>query len=353
MSHVQTAVSVDQTQPSDFLTDYSPQDAPWDRHKADTLAMAAAMAEVGYAAHSERMDTCADTLLFGWSDKPDGGSALKLRNAWFCRCRVCPTCQWRRSLQWKARLFQALPSLLGAHPKARWLMLTLTVRNCPVGDLGATLDAMGAAWHRLVKRPEFAPVLGWVRTTEVTRGKDDSAHPHYHVLLFVPSSWFGRNYVTQDRWVELWQSCGRLDYVPVVDVRVVKPNPKRPVPAEGGVPGEVASAAAEVLKYATKPSDLLIDRHEGDQWYDPHVWLYEYIRQVHKRRFVAAGGVLAGVLRERKGDDLVNVGDLDDDTSALPDDGSRLAFGFDRKPKRYRRAPKHDKARMREPGEEG
>ena len=346
MAHVQTAASVDPTQPSDdYLTDYSPGDAPWDRHKADTMAMAQAMAGLGYAAHSDRMDGCAETLLFGWSDKPDGASALKLRQAWFCRCRVCPTCQWRRSLQWKARLFQALPGLLEAHPKARWLMLTLTVRNCPIGDLGATLDAMGAAWHRLVKRPEFEAVLGWVRTTEVTRGKDGSAHPHYHCLLLVPSSWFGRNYVTQGRWVELWQSCGRLDYVPVVDVRVVKPNPKRPVPAGGGVPGEIAAAAAEVLKYATKPSDLL---HGGAD-----EWLQAYLVQVHKRRFVAAGGVLAGVLRERKGDDLVNVGDLDDDTSALPDDGSRLAFGFDRKPKRYRRAPKHDKARMREPGEEG
>lgn len=347
MSHSQIAASIDQTQPSDdYLTTYSPQDAPWDRHKADTLAMAAVVAELGYHAHSERMGGCADTLLFGWSDKPDGASALKLRQAWFCRCRVCPVCQWRRSLMWKARLYQALPGLLEAHPTARWLMLTLTVRNCQVGELGATLDAMGAAWKRLLLRPEFAAVLGWVRTTEVTRGKDGSAHPHYHCLLMVPSSWFGgKYYVTQARWVELWQSCARLDYVPVVDVRTVKSNKRRPVPAEGGVPGELAAAAAEVLKYATKPSDLL--QGGADEW------LQAYLVQVHKRRFVAAGGVLAGFLRERKTDDLVNVGDLDDDSGTLPDDGARLAFGYDRKPKRYRRTPKHDKARMREPGEEG
>jgi plasmid rolling circle replication initiator protein Rep len=325
----------------DLLVDYSPTDRPWDVHKAGALALAEVLASVGYARLRERLDGCADLLMFGWADAADGSSALKLRNAWFCRCRVCPVCSWRRSLMWKARFFQALPGLLEQYPKHRWLMLTLTVRNCQVGDLGATLSAMNSAWKRLIMRPEFQAVTGWIRTTEVTRGADGSAHPHYHVLLMVPSSWFGRHYTTQGRWTAMWQECMRIDYQPMVDVRTVKANKRRPLQPEGGVPGELAAAAAEVLKYATKPADLL-----GDT-----AWLETYLQQTHKRRFIAAGGVLKGFMRERPGDDLINVDGSDQD-DRLPDDGSRLAFGYDRQPKVYRRAPGKDRERKREPGDD-
>ncbi|MDI4746156.1 protein rep, partial [Salmonella enterica subsp. enterica serovar Kentucky] len=37
-------------------------------------------------------------------------------------------------------------------------------------------------------RKEFKPVQGWIRTTEVTRGRDGSAHPHFHTLMMVPPS---------------------------------------------------------------------------------------------------------------------------------------------------------------------
>ncbi|MDI5829464.1 protein rep, partial [Salmonella enterica subsp. enterica serovar Kentucky] len=41
---------------------------------------------------------------------------------------------------------------------------------------------------------------------EVTRGRDGSAHPHFHTLMMVPPSMLsGRDYVKQYRWVELWR----------------------------------------------------------------------------------------------------------------------------------------------------
>lgn len=40
----------------------------------------------------------------------------------------------------------------------------------PVGELRETLKQMNAAWERLTKRKEFAPVLGWLRSTEITYG---------------------------------------------------------------------------------------------------------------------------------------------------------------------------------------
>jgi hypothetical protein len=180
---------------------------------------------------------------------------------------------------WQARFLQALPSIEAAHPSARWLFLTLTVRNVPISELRSQIRSMNEAWNRLRLRQEFGAVQGWIRTTEVTRGRDGSAHPHFHVLLMVRPSYFGKGYVTQSRWADLWRECARLDYQPSVDIRTVKPKP-------GTSESPLRRAVAETLKYAVKPEDM-----QGE-------WLLELTRQVHRLRFIASGGVLKNVLRE-------------------------------------------------------
>ncbi|MDT9071493.1 protein rep, partial [Escherichia coli] len=80
-----------------------------------------------------------------------------------------------RALMWEARFYQAPPNTVGDHPSPRWLFLTLTVRDCEIGELGAVLTAMNAAFRRMEKRKELSPAPGWIRATEATRPKDGSA----------------------------------------------------------------------------------------------------------------------------------------------------------------------------------
>jgi len=265
-----------------YLTDYSPQDKPWDVHRAQTQTVEGVYQGTAYDGLAGRLRVCSGFLGFAWVADDTGEFHLRLRAAHFCRVRHCPVCQWRRSLMWQARLLKALPDIEAAYPKSHWLFLTLTLRNCEISNLRQTLRHMNEAWGRLVKRPEFAGnVQGWVRATEVTRGQDDTAHPHFHCLLMVRPCYFdGKHYVTQSRWTDLWRECARLDYKPIVDIRRVR--------ARRGAPGEtpLRQAVAEALKYAVKPSDM-----EGH-------WLIELTKQVHRLRFLATGGVLRNVLRE-------------------------------------------------------
>jgi hypothetical protein len=243
---------------------------------------------------------------------------------------------------WQARFYQSLPDLVQEYPKARWLFLTLTVRNCEISNLGDTLTAMNKAWQRLKDRADFKPVLGWVRTTEVTKGKDDSAHPHFHALLMVPPSMLsGKNYVKHARWVDMWRDCLRVDYSPNVDIRTVKPK----IAQEGKthVDSTIAAlqgAVAETLKYSTKPEDMI----EGDE-----SWFLELTRQTHKRRFVATGGVLKNVLKvDQESDEDLALSENGDGT----DDGSRLAFGWRTNERRYKRSPRSDSdGNSQSPGE--
>jgi len=316
-----------------YLSDYNANDKPWDEHRGlcDEVGGLYAAA-VEFERYASRMADCSGLLRFGWSDNPETGETrLRLRDAQFCRVRNCPVCQWRRSLMWQARFYQSLPKLVEAYPLARWVFLTLTVRNCSITELGSTLGAMNSAFKRLAARKEFKPVLGWIRTVEVTRGKDGSAHPHFHALMMVPPSWFTRDYVNHSRWVSLWQDCLRVPYEPNVDIRPVKIKKSSEGQSEP-LADALQRAVAETLKYAVKPADMTADPD----------WFLELTRQTFKRRFVATGGVLKDDLKlEEESDADLALADSELDGEA--DDGFRLAFAWRSKEKRYKREPKQDK----------
>jgi plasmid rolling circle replication initiator protein Rep len=313
-----------------FLSDYSPRDLPWDSHRTFTDTVGGIYNTASeFERYAERMASCSGLLRFGWSTLMDTGETrLRLRSAQFCRVRHCPVCQWRRMLMWQARFYQALPKLVTEWPTSRWLFLTLTVRNCEIDKLGEVLTGMNSAFQRLKDRKELTPVQGWIRTTEVTRGKDGSAHPHFHCLLMVPPSWFTRNYVKHERWVGLWRDCLRADYDPNVDIRVVK---SKSGDAVASVATQLQGAVAETLKYSVKPSDMVTDP----------AWFMELTRQLHKRRFIATGGSLKNVLQleQETNEDLVVADDIADGS----DDGQRTAFVWDSNISRYRRCPEKDK----------
>ena len=266
------------------LRDLSERDRSWDKHRGNSDKVATHYRGIEeFKKYAERIDFCSQLLDFCLVVE-EQEYRLKLSIARFCRVRHCPVCQYRRSFMWKARAYKILPSVIGAYPGYRWLFLTLTVRNCEITELRNTLGLMNKSWQRLVRRKKF-PAVGWIRSTEVTRGKDGYAHPHFHCLLLVKPSYFGKSYIKQKEWVEMWKSCLRIDYAPVVDIRAIK---------RGHSPNELIP---EILKYTVKESDLVADRE----------WFLELTRQMYKMRTVATGGVLKQYLKqvEEEPEDLI------------------------------------------------
>lgn len=292
------------------LSDVSPRDKPWDKHRAFADRVEGFYARSEFQRYSERIHFCSELLEFGLAPQDDDALKLKLRAARFCRVRHCPVCQWRRSLMWKAKAYKVLPRIVEAYPKYRWLFVTLTQKNVPITELKTTLVSMNRAFQRL-SQLKIWPAIGWLRSTEVTRGKDGSAHPHFHCLLMVPSSYFsGRDYLKQADWVAMWRKSLRLDYDPVLDVRAVKQG-KQPM-----------QLVPELLKYCTKESDMVSDRE----------WFLELTRQMHKMKCVTTGGILKDYLRELEEEPQDLIGESEE---SEVDEGS-LYFGWKRKEKRYR-----------------
>lgn len=239
----------DSAQP--FLTNLIPDDSVkgkkrqnWDTRKNYSVQVKDIFitGEPRHQRQAERINQCSETLFFDWS-KIDANGEIKLqfRKAYFCRVRNCPICQWRRSQMWVARFFEALPCIYAAHPTMRYVLLTLTVKNCPITELRATVQNMNKAWQRLSQRKAF-PALGFVRSLEVTKETDthdkktkklirqarpNYCHPHFHIILALPVSYFGGNYLSTAKWAELWKEALRIDYTPICDVRLVKSKPRK------------------------------------------------------------------------------------------------------------------------------
>lgn len=52
----------------------------------------------------------------------------------------------------------------------------------------------------------------------------DTYHPHFHVLISVNKSYFNQatQYISRDRWLELWQQSTKKPLITLVDVRKVR-----------------------------------------------------------------------------------------------------------------------------------
>lgn len=303
---------VSNTSQQPALSEISPQDKPWDKHRAFADRVEGFYMGSEFSDYGARIHYCSELLRFGLALQDDDSLKLKLRAARFCRVRHCPVCQWRRSLMWKAKAYKVLPKIVEEFPTHRWLFVTLTQKNIPITELRETLRQMNRGFQRLVQLKAF-PAEGWLRSTEVTRGRDGGAHPHFHCLLLVPRSYFGKKYIKQSGWVEMWRQSMRLDYNPILDVQAVR---------DGSKPMELVP---ELLKYCTKESDMVADRE----------WFLELTRQMKKMRSIATGGVLKEYLKEleEEPEDLIGK----DDEPELSDEAS-LYFGWRRKEKKYRLA---------------
>jgi plasmid rolling circle replication initiator protein Rep len=296
---------------STTLADLSHKDKPWDGHRANADKVASYYANGEFQNYADRVHFCSELLDFRFNTTDDGLLNLKLSSARFCRVRSCPVCQWRRSLMWKSKAHKILPKIVEDYPTHRWLFLTLTVRNCAITELRFTLDLMHKSFERMSKLKSF-PAVGWLKSVEVTRGKDGSAHPHFHCLLMVSSTYFnGINYIKQSDWIQIWKKSLRIDYEPIVDVRAIKKgsNPEVLIP--------------ELLKYCTKESDLVADKE----------WFLEFTRQMHNSRNISTGGLLKKYLKELEQEPEDLIGDSDDEKI---EGYAHIMFEWKRRDKKYK-----------------
>lgn len=230
-----------------------------------------------------RMGACADEI---YSRVCPECNIRYITRVSLCRDRLCPVCAWRRGKALAARLRRIVS--YNSTP-ARYILLTLTVKNCTWAKLAESIKAILKAWGKLSRRAKFAgAVRGWVRTLEITRGKDGQAHPHLHILLQVDPAYFDKSrglWLEHDELVMLWRRCLNVDYLPSVDVRAVKV-------------GEMGKAILEVTKYLAK--DVQVEGLSDEDF-------ISYADAINGMRAWAAGGTMREADEEIREEELLHI----------------------------------------------
>jgi plasmid rolling circle replication initiator protein Rep len=254
----------------------------------------------------ERMLDCAPYLIFKILNDPESVETEKfihrLRYAHFCKVRLCPICMWRRSLAWRARFFRSWDRISREYPKARYFHLVLTVPNCEIKDLRSTIDKMNQAWHRMVSRKTW-PAMGFLRSFEVTRSKNNLAHPHIHALMMVNASYFsGQNYMNRDDWRKYWLTALGVS----VDLNYIHPFVRA---VKEGSQEEIGKAVLEVAKYALKfdsssknggikKASTGVSMEQTLKTKPGRLWFLELDKQLESTKSVTLGGVLKDFVKD-------------------------------------------------------
>ena len=279
---------------------------------------------VNYEKRAGNVKFCGTELKF----EPIDEKLKRLIKANFCRVPLCPMCQWRKSL----RVFKDVSEVMRIVQlrKVNYvpLFLTLTVKNCAVENLKATLDNMFDAWKSFLDNRKIKRVCkGWFRSLEITYDGDkfitakryreakkyyderglkqgdknpnyNTIHPHFHAVLLVERTYFkSDDYMHTRDWVKLWRQSARLDYDPVCDIRRVRTSKEK------------RNKVADIAKYIYKDAEILTDKL-AEQEKDNVVQALS--SALHGRRLYAYGGIMKEIAAELKFDENKMVDDDDE-----------------------------------------
>ena len=266
----------------EILHDLTPsgKERPWRQWKLDAELLAEAywMAStqtddpaesINWQRRADLVRTCATHPVFERHVSPEG-STLTLQSANLCKDRLCPLCQWRRSLKMAAQA-RAVVAEVDRRKVSKdgtayaWLLITLTQRNVPGPVLGAEIDTILQAFRRLTHSKRWkGAIRGWLRVVEVTRNNNPKSpwcgtyHPHIHALCAVPRRYFKSDaYISQEELSLTWSHLMQLHRPAVVDIRRV--TQKGQIIEDKQTKAQsLGAAVAEVAKYAAKPGSYLL-----------------------------------------------------------------------------------------------
>ena len=200
----------------------------------------------------------------------------KLHKSNFCKNRFCPMCSWRLACKDSLEI-SILMEHLRKEENKEFIFLTLTTPNVKGDSLEEEIKKYNKSFKKLVERKEVKVIIkGYIRKLEVTyqkekyitkelwkRKKDyyekrglvigdlepnyDTYNPHFHVVIAADKSYFkSRNYISRERWLELWQLSTGNKSITQVDVRKSRTNNLKEI--------------YELAKYSAKDCDYLISR---------------------------------------------------------------------------------------------
>ena len=301
------------------LVDYSAtgKKRKWDLHKQNNLKLVELYKQaikinpsVISPKRLQDLADCANQLEY----LQDAEGNKKLYKTYFCRVRLCPMCQWRRSLKLFSQVSKITDYINNQNDDVRYLFITLTQKNCNGSELVQEINKINKSFSLLVdktKRVQPATkfkkmLLGYIKSTEVTYNpKTKTYHPHLHCIFAVQGEYFNKaNYINKNTWRAIWADLLKVDYLPQINVQAIKPARQQ-------------KAVAELAKYPAKVSSILnLPQMQAVQV------VMDLTTLCYKRRFVAFGGIF------KKTKALLKLQDVEAENADLVGAGNIKEFNY-------------------------
>ncbi|HFQ5013680.1 TPA: protein rep [Vibrio vulnificus] len=293
--------------------------------KKQSQAIASAFTSLGMEKKGEYIRDCGGLL--GFKECPSG-HFKKLSYANFCGQRLCPMCQWRRSLKTFGQVSQIYNVISSRYNERSYsaVMLTLTIKNCGYGELEKTVSNLTKSFNRLFdckKKNLPFKVAGYFRALEVTYNKkQDNFHPHIHALLLVNQSDYNKYFALKEKRIFETQDIIAFNWARLLKVERAFVHLQRMKNSE-------LKMIAEVAKYATKPSSYIEKDSQGEYFVRNKV-LLEIHNGLFRKRLISFGGLFKDIKKElslddiEKTTDLINVSDKEKHIIQCPDCRQKL-----------------------------
>lgn len=258
--------------------------------------------DVGFKDRGKKIYNCGSSVTL---------AGKKIVGANFCRIRLCPMCQKRKSLKTYADFSKILNKL----SDYKFLHLVLTVPNVLADELKKTIDDMNKTSSRLFAMKDIKKAfVGIARCLEVSyNDKTKTFHPHFHCLVAVKKSYFtSRLYLKheyiQHCWSALW--CMRhLNMKRMKDDEIIEYDLLDSKRLQVHITKADKGALPEIAKYAVKP--LVFDT---GSFRDRANVLQNLSEALHGRRMIQTYGVIKDTAKNLKIDlnsDVVELDTLD------------------------------------------
>ena len=270
-----------------------------------------------FTQRAKKLQECGTRLTF--KECPKGHKeSNKLTYANFCRLRLCPMCQWRKTLFIFQHFLKVAHKVQENNFNCQFIFITLTGKNVSANNLNNEIDRYLKSFAKWLKYKTIKlAILGTFRTLEITYNeKENTFHPHLHIIGIVKKNYFSKNYISQETLGKTWRKAFKADYTPVVDIRKIRKRDKNKTTIEEELrktsqtsyDTALAAAAAEVAKYNVKIKPLLTEKNSAQ--------IIETLDlAMQNRRFIAYTGIFKNAYQQlntlKKEFDLLDINETD------------------------------------------
>lgn len=185
----------------------------------------------------------------------------RLFTANFCKNRYCPICSKNKSLK-DAREVKIITEYL-RDSNFEFLFATLTAPNCQQSELKEEITKYNKALSKMLKDEKYNFIHGYIRKLEITYNNDSSSksygtfHPHFHLLIAIDKSYFGRKYLSKQVWLADWRKAMADSSITQIDIKKVSLGRKN----------NIDKSILELTKYITKDFEFYSDVDVFENFY--------------------------------------------------------------------------------------